>query len=105
MEKTQKACVLPVEFGWDDLGDWNGLERLLGGDKPNVELTTHVGLDTKGAILFSSNSDEVIVTIGVEDLVVVRDGNVTLIAKKDRTQDIKQVLKQLGDDPKLKELL
>ncbi|HEY9864433.1 MAG TPA: mannose-1-phosphate guanylyltransferase [Candidatus Obscuribacterales bacterium] len=105
MEKTQKACVLPVEFGWDDLGDWNGLERLLGGDKPNVELTNHVGLDTKGAILFSSNSDEVIVTIGVEDLVVVRDGNVTLIAKKDRTQDIKQVLKQLGDDPKLKELL
>ncbi|HBW56370.1 MAG TPA: mannose-1-phosphate guanylyltransferase [Oscillatoriales bacterium UBA8482] len=105
MEKTQKACVLPVEFGWDDLGDWNGLERLLGGDKPNVELTTHVGLDTKGAILFSSNSDEVIVTIGVEDLVVVRDGNVTLIAKKDRTQEIKQVLKQLGDDPKLKELL
>lgn len=105
MEKTQKACVLPVEFGWDDLGDWNGLERLLGGDKPNVELTNHVGLDTKGAILFSSNSDEVIVTIGVEDLVVVRDGNVTLIAKKDRTQDIKQVLKQLGDDPKLKDLL
>jgi len=105
MEKTQKACVLPVEFGWDDLGDWNGLERLFGGDKPNVELTTHVGLDTKGAILFSSNSDEVVVTIGVEDLVVVRDGNVTLIAKKDRTQEIKQVLKQLGDDPKLKELL
>ena len=105
MEKTQKACVLPVEFGWDDLGDWNGLERLLGGDKPNVELTTHVGLDTKGAILFSSNSDEVVVTIGVEDLVIVRDGNVTLIAKKDRTQEIKQVLKQLGDDPKLKELL
>ncbi len=105
MEKTQKACVLPVEFGWDDLGDWNGLERLLGGDQPNVELVKHVGLDTKRSILFSNNNEDVVVTLGLEDLVVVRDGNVTLIAHKDRTQDIKQVLKTLADDPEFKELL
>ena len=29
MEKTDKACVMPVAFGWDDLGDWNAVERLL----------------------------------------------------------------------------
>ncbi|MBH8564150.1 hypothetical protein I8748_18485 [Nostoc sp. CENA67] len=29
MEKTTLAYVLPVEFGWDDLGDWNAIERLL----------------------------------------------------------------------------
>lgn len=46
-----------------------------------------------------------IVTLGIEDLVIVRDGNVTLIAKKDRTQDIKQVLKTLGDDPEFQKLL
>lgn len=105
MEKTQKACVLSVEFGWDDLGDWNGLERLLGGDKPNVELVKHVGLETKGTILFSSNNDDVVVTLGIEDLVIVRDGNVTLIAKKDRTQDIKQVLKLLGEQSEFLDLL
>lgn len=105
MEKTQKACVLPVEFGWDDLGDWNGLERLLGGEQPNVELVKHVGLDTKGTILFSSNDDDVVVTLGIEDLVIVRDGNVTLIAKKDQTQDIKQVLKLLGEQSEFQDLL
>jgi mannose-1-phosphate guanylyltransferase len=47
----------------------------------------------------------VIVTIGLEDVVVVRDGNVTLIVKKDRTQEIKQVIKVLGEDEKLKDLL
>jgi mannose-1-phosphate guanylyltransferase len=36
---------------------------------------------------------------------VVRDRNVTLIVKKDRTQEIKQVVKALQDDPELKELL
>ena len=46
-----------------------------------------------------------IVTIGLEDVVVVRDGNVTLIVKKDRTQEIKQVIKVLGEDDKLKDLL
>jgi mannose-1-phosphate guanylyltransferase len=104
MEKTQLAHVLPVNFGWDDLGDWNSLERLhRGGD--NVELATHVGRDTKGAIVYNSNDDEVIVTIGLEDVVVVRDRNVTLIVDKNRTQEIKQVLKLLEKDPKLENLL
>ena len=105
MEKTQLAYVLPAEFGWDDLGDWNAIERLLKGDNVNVELASHVGLETVGCILHSSNSDEVIVTIGLEDLVVVRDGNVTLIVKKDRTQEIKQVLKTLQEEPKYQKLL
>jgi mannose-1-phosphate guanylyltransferase len=99
------AYVLPASFGWDDLGDWNAIERLLKKDAENVELATHVGMDTKGAILYASGEDEVIVTIGLEDVVVVRDRNVTLIVKKDRTQDIKQVVKRLQDDPKLKDLL
>jgi mannose-1-phosphate guanylyltransferase len=46
-----------------------------------------------------------IVTIGMEDTVIVRDGNVTLVVKKDRTQDIKQVLKQLQSMPEYQDLL
>lgn len=106
MEKTNLAYVLPVAFGWDDLGDWNAIERLLKtAENPNVELATHVGLDTQGAIVYASNPEDVIVTIGLEDVVIVRDRNVTLIVKKDRTQEIKQILKILKDDPRFTELL
>ncbi len=105
MEKTQLAHVIPASFGWDDLGDWNAIERLLKGDKPNVELANHVGLDTSGAIIYSSDDSEAIVTIGLEDIVIVRDRNATLIVKKDRTQEIKQVLKLLQDNPKFSDLL
>jgi mannose-1-phosphate guanylyltransferase len=106
MEKTTLAYVLPVDFGWDDLGDWNAIERLLKKeDTPNVELATHVGLDTQGAIIYGSSPDDVIVTIGLEDLVIVRDRNVTLIVKKDRTQEIKNVLKTLQSDPRFTDLL
>jgi mannose-1-phosphate guanylyltransferase len=106
MEKTQLAYVLPANFGWDDLGDWNALERLHQGDgAQNVELASHVGLDTHGAIVYASDENETIVTIGMEDVVIVRDRNATLVVRKDRTQDIKKVLKLLQSDPKLEELL
>lgn len=99
MEKTDLACVLPVAFEWDDLGDWNAVERLHKSDAPNVELARHVGRDTRGSILYASSDRETIVTIGLEDVVVVRDGNVTLIVKKDRTQEIKQVLQEIQAHP------
>ncbi|NEU73467.1 mannose-1-phosphate guanylyltransferase [Hassallia byssoidea VB512170] len=106
MEKTSIAYVLPVEFGWDDLGDWNAIERLLKKeDNPNVELATHVGLDTQGAVIYATDPEDVIVTIGLEDVVIVRDRNVTLIVKKDRTQEIKQILKTLQSDSRFTELL
>lgn len=105
MEKTQLAYVLPVDFGWDDLGDWNAIERLLKGDAQNVELANHVGLDTQGCIFYAADAAEVIVTIGLEDVVVVRDRNVTLVVKKERTQEIKQALKFLRNHPQFTHLL
>jgi mannose-1-phosphate guanylyltransferase len=105
MEKTDRACVLPVKFGWDDLGDWGAIERLLKTDNPNVELAKHVGLDTQGALFYATDEDDLIVTIGLEDTVIVRDGKVTLIVKKDRTQEIKNVLKALQTRPEFEDLL
>ncbi len=105
MEKTDRAYVVPANFGWDDLGDWNAIERLLKGDADNVEMCQHVGIDTNGSILYSADPEEVIVTIGLEDVVVVRDGNATLIVKKDRTQEIKQAVKALGAEDKFQHLL
>lgn len=105
MEKTALAYVLPADFGWDDLGDWNALARLLQGDQANVELGNHLGIETQGAIFYNTSEDEVMVTIGLEDLVVVRDRNVTLIVPKNRTQEIKKVLGLLRDHPKFNHLL
>jgi mannose-1-phosphate guanylyltransferase len=105
MEKTKLTHVIPAEFGWDDLGDWNAIERLLKGDSVNVELAKHVCLDTQGAIVYASDEEEVVVTIGLEDIVVVRDGNVTLIVAKNRTQEIKQVLGEIKKNPEFDRLL
>lgn len=105
MEKTKLTHVIPAEFGWDDLGDWNAIERLMKGDSINVELANHVCIETQGSVIYASNPNEVVVTIGLEDLVVVRDGDVTLIVAKHRTQEIKQVLNKVKEDKELDRLL
>ena len=105
MEKTKLAYVLPADFGWDDLGDWNGVERLLKGEQDNVELGNHIGKNTQDAVIYASDHDEVIVTIGLKDVVIVRDGKVTLVVDKNQTQDIKEVVKSLYHKPEFKHLL
>ncbi|SMB90150.1 mannose-1-phosphate guanylyltransferase [Deinococcus hopiensis] len=101
LEKSDQVVVIPAEFGWDDLGDWNALERLLKGEGQNVSVGRHIGLDTDGAILYTTQGDDLIATIGLEDVVVVRTPEITLVVRKDRTQDIKKVVQQLKSHPEL----
>lgn len=101
LEKADNVVVVPAEFGWDDLGDWNALERLLRGGGENVAVGRHVGIDTGGAILYTTNGDDLIATIGLEDVVVVRTAEVTLVVHKERTQDIKKLVQQLKANPDL----
>ncbi|UZQ55070.1 sugar phosphate nucleotidyltransferase [Trichothermofontia sichuanensis B231] len=108
MERTDRTCVLPAAFDWDDLGDWNALARLPMNPRDrweNITLANHVGLDAHRNIVFAQDAQEVIATIGVDDLVIVRMGKVTLVAHKDRTQEIKTLLRQMGDRPEYQDLL
>ena len=68
-------------------------------------MAQHLGLDTTGSIVYASDDEELIVTIGLEDVVVVRNGKATLVVHKNRTQDIKKAVKALGADPKFQHLL
>ena len=101
MERTERAYVVPGEFSWDDIGDWVALERILqqhAGEEgidvsgANTVVGRHVGMDTSGNIIYTEDPDDVVVTLGVEDLVVVKRGNTVLLVRKDRVQDIKQLL-------------
>jgi mannose-1-phosphate guanylyltransferase len=50
------------------------LVGMIKADHPSVEHAPHVGLDTQGAIVYAFESDDETVTIGLEDIVIVRDG-------------------------------
>ena len=94
MERTQKAYVVPANFGWDDVGDWQALERLLHHEQgdTNTVVGQHIGLETSGNIIYTESDDDVVATLGVEDLVIVKRHNAVLLMRKDRVQDLKQLL-------------
>lgn len=97
MEHTGRAIVVPVECGWDDVGDWVALERVLQrngamGDVPNTVVGRHVAHEASGNIVYTEGEDDVIVMVGVHDLVVVKRGNTILLVAKDRVDAVKTVL-------------
>lgn len=94
MERTQKAYVVPADFGWDDVGDWQALERLLhrGSSDTNTVVGQHIGLETSGNIIYTESDEDIVATLGVEDLVIVKRHNAVLLMRKDRVQDLKQLL-------------
>jgi mannose-1-phosphate guanylyltransferase len=103
MERTERAFVVCGEFDWDDIGDWVALERLLerGEDGSNTVVGRHVGHEAYGNIVYTEAPDDVIVTLGVEDLVIVKRGNTVLLVRKDRVQELKKLL----EDDRLAELV
>ncbi|MGV3485913.1 MAG: mannose-1-phosphate guanylyltransferase, partial [Planctomycetaceae bacterium] len=54
----------------------------------------HVGVGTKNSIIYS-DSDHAIVTIDIEDLVVVHAGNATLVAPKRSEERVREAVKEL----------
>ena len=93
LEKTNRAFVLSADFDWDDVGDWQALERLLAHDQnANTVIGQYVGLEGSGNIIYTGDDDNVIVTLGISDIVVVKRGKAMLLVRKDRVQDIKTLL-------------
>lgn len=94
LEKTDKAYMVAADYDWDDLGDWLAVERHLGNGETNTVVGAHVGLDSQGNVIYCDDEAATIVTIGVEDMIIVKRGDTVLVTRKDRAQDIKSILQR-----------
>jgi mannose-1-phosphate guanylyltransferase / mannose-6-phosphate isomerase len=97
MEHTASAAVVPVAMGWNDVGSWDALWSISSkSDDGNVLLGDVVAEEVKNSYLRAENG--MIAALGIEDLVVVATGDVVLVARRDRAQDIKKVVARLQRD-------
>lgn len=95
LEKAENIYVIPGNFGWDDIGSWPALERIVKRDsKGNVIQGKHIGIDTRNTIVHSKN--KVITTVGIDDLVIVDTEDAILICDKKRAQEIKEIREMLA---------
>lgn len=94
MEKSSRAAMIPVSFGWSDVGSWSSLEEVAPRDKAgNVVSGNVVDLDSKDSVIYADR--RVVATIGLEKMVVVDTPDATLICPKSRAQDVKKVVEVL----------
>jgi mannose-1-phosphate guanylyltransferase len=95
MEKARDVLVLEAPFGWDDVGSWLALERMHPQDaQHNTVLANHAGMETQRCVIVG-DSDRLIATAGVQDLLIIQDGNVTLIAHRSQESAIKKLVERL----------
>jgi mannose-1-phosphate guanylyltransferase len=99
MEKAERVAVLPAGgLGWSDVGSWDSLfEVLLPDMNGNIGVNSqHLALETHNTLIYGTHgNDRLIVTIGVDDMVVVDTGDVLLICKSDQSQKVRDVVAHL----------
>ena len=93
MEQADNVYTIPAEFGWSDLGTWASLFEAAPKDLDNNVISARQinVTDTHNSIIQISN-DKLAVIKGLNDFIVVDEGNALLIYPKGQEQEIKGVV-------------
>lgn len=98
MEGAQNVAVIPAAgLQWSDVGTWDSLFDVLPSDEfGNIVMGgRHLAVDTRESLVYVNQEHRLIVTIGVEDLVLVDTGDVLLVCRKDQAQKVRNVVDEL----------
>jgi mannose-1-phosphate guanylyltransferase len=96
MEHAKEVAVLQAPYRWDDVGSWLALERMHPQDADgNTVLATHAGITTSHCVIVGDDPKRLITTIGVSNLLIVQDGDATLVADRREEGTVKQLVERL----------
>lgn len=102
MERLEQIATLPLDCGWSDLGSWEALAEVLPEDGDgNCVRGDVIAIEASRNLLVADQGT--IAVLGVDDLVVVRDGDTVLVLPRSRSQDVRSIVEALrsGDRQEL----
>lgn len=95
MEKSKHVQMFPLDLNWSDVGSWENVYEMLPKDaQGNASLGETIAVETKNSLLVSSPK-RLVVTLGLEDALVVATEDVVLIGKKSDAQRVKELVGKL----------
>ncbi len=95
MEKTKLGTVLPLNVGWSDVGSWKSLWDISSKNNEGNYIDGRVlAEDSKNCYLKSEH--RLIVGIGIENLIVVETNDAILVANREHSQNIGNIVKSLN---------
>jgi mannose-1-phosphate guanylyltransferase/mannose-6-phosphate isomerase len=101
MEKLSAAeglgiagCVVPMSAGWSDVGAWDALWQIADKDASgNVARGDVLFEDSRNTLVYAQ--DRMVACVGLDDAVIVETPDAVLVARKDKTQNVKQIVAAL----------
>jgi mannose-1-phosphate guanylyltransferase len=109
MEQAQNVVVADGAFAWDDLGSWTALARHIKPDpEGNCAVADFIHVDGARNIIYDARSKRrrtPIAVVGLRDSILVQTDDAVLLAHKSQAQKVKELVKKLAEDSKLKKLV
>lgn len=102
LERSDRVAVVPGSFGWSDLGDWNGVGKIIqsgnndGSDNVVIDAEL-LATDARNLVIFGNGRP--IAVVGLDDIVVVDTEDALLVCERSQAQQVKSIvdlLKQRG---------
>ena len=104
LEKAKNVLMMPGDFSWIDVGDWETIYSLLSKKtEDNVTIgknVEHISFDSKGCLIYGEEG--VVATIGLDDMIVIKTDDTILITPRLRSQDVKKIVEKLKQTKKEK---
>ncbi len=99
MEHAKNIYLVEGNFDWNDLGSWESVYLTDKKDKNgNAGSGESIFLDSKNSYIYSESG--LIALVGLDDVIVVQDGNTTLVCKRENAENVKKIVERLKDDNK-----
>jgi len=96
MEHARERLCVPVNFGWFDMGSWGATYDLAKkDDAQNACRTETFSHESKGCYTQTDNPKKIIALVNVKDLVIVDTGDALLVCDRNKTQNVKEIVKTL----------
>lgn len=93
LEQSKNVYVLPVAFGWNDLGTWNSLyQKLPKQEGQNAVINAQSVFRESSGNLLCTSKDKLVVVQGLNDFIIVEKDDVLLICPRSKEQEIKQIV-------------
>jgi mannose-1-phosphate guanylyltransferase/mannose-6-phosphate isomerase len=94
MEKTKRAAVVPVSYGWSDVGSWRAVWEIAQKDGAgNAAEGNAVFVDASGSYVATDKA--LVALLGVEDVIVVASEDAVLVAHRDDANEMKKLIAKL----------
>lgn len=99
MEHAERVAVLPAGgLEWNDVGSWDSLfDVLIPDEDGNIAVNSHhLAMETHRSLVYGSH-EKLIVTIGVDDLIIIDTQDAMLVCRKDQAQQVRQIIAKLNN--------